>query len=917
MHVTLEVSPVDIVRSLAGNSQDSSFVKALHQAVVQSKTTQKSFSSLFFDAYRQDNPGKRLAPLFATASNRGRISLNATDDEVIKIVNSEIESAIDRSFTILKNRIDQFGTSQPQIQRLQGTNRIQIEIPGAENPQRVRKMLKGVAKLEFWDVVEAGTLNPAISSINDLLIREQQQKAKSNPTAKTPDKESLKDALGNQTQKDSAASALEKSLASAADSTGLDSLQTLGTSPLISLSSPPYSFRYDLKDTAQINQIFKREDVLNRLPRNVGVFWAAKEDKYSTDINESPKLQLYFLDLGRNKKSKLTGEAIVNARKDFDEKGRHAVSMSMNANGTRIWAKWTADAASKGSRIAITLDNLVYSAPGVNEEIPYGSSIISGNFSDEEAKDLANILKAGSLPATPKIVEEAVLGPTLGQAAQQQGIISIVSGLILVVIFMLIYYSKGGYVADIALAFNIFWLLGILAQPSLGTALSLPGIAGIVLTMGMAVDANVLIFERIKEELATGVGMQNAIKKGFDRAFMTILDSNLTTFITGFFLFVFGQGPIKGFAITLMIGIATSFFTAIYISRLIIEWMTRKTGSTVSFESSLTRVFKKRKHYEFVKNSRKAYMFSGAIIVIGFILLFTQGLNLGVDFKGGRSYIVAFNKPVNATELKIDLAKNFENKGTEVKNYGGNNVMKVTTSYLIDEDSEEADLKVRQALITGLEQKFPNLKYTPNETQVDDTHFAISASSKVGAAIADDIKSSAWKASLFSLIGIFVYILIRFRKWQYSAGAIIATLHDTLFVFAAYAIAGAVGLSFEADQVFIAAILTIIGYSINDTVIIFDRIREYLEQGSSNTKAKIFNDAINDTLSRTIITAGTTLLTVVVLLIFGGEVLRGFSFSLFIGIAVGTYSSIFVASPVVLELDKEKESKVTTKKAVA
>lgn len=921
MHVTLEISPADIIKGLSGYSQDSSFLKALNEASVRQRNSQENFSTLFFEAYREANPGKKLAPLFATASTRGRISLADSDEKVIGVVQEEIESAIDRSLTILTNRIDQFGTTSPNIQRLTGTGRIQVEIPGADNPQRVRKLLQGVAKLEFWDVVEPNAINSSLVSINELLAREQKEKARESAPAEKQE-QSLKDALSqNQTAGDSL-SDLEKSLENAAsDSTanGLDSLQNLNVSPLFALSEPAGYFRYDLKDTAVINHIFRRDDVRSLLPRNVGVFWGNKPERFnSNDPNETPKLQLYFLDLGRNRTAKLTGESIVSARNDLDEKAQPAVSMSMNATGTRIWAKWTAEAATKHSRIAIMLDNQVFSAPYVNSEIPNGNSIIQGNFTVEEAKDLANILEAGSLPVSPRIVEEAVIGPTLGQAAQQQGFISIACGLILVVIFMVAYYSKGGLIANLALLFNIFFLLGILAQPAFGTALTLPGIAGIVLTMGMAVDANVLIFERIKEEQLKGRSLKDSVKLGYDHAFSAIFDSNLTTFITGFFLYILGQGPIRGFAITLMIGIITSFFTAIYVSRLFIERMTRKHGSQMSFETALGRIVKNRKSFDFVGNRRKAYVASAVLIIAGWIVLAFQGLNLGVDFKGGRSYIVAFNHPVSATDLKVDLAKSFENKGLEVKNYGSNNVMKVTTSYLIDEESEQADTKVRQALISGIEQIFPGTKYVPENAALDDQHFTITGSTKVGATIADDIQDSAWKATIFSLLGIFIYILLRFRKWQYSAGAIIALIHDTSFVFAAYAIGGLFGFTFEVDQVFVAAILTIIGYSINDTVIIFDRIREYIGLGTEHDRIKIFNHAINDTLSRTIITSLTVLMVVLVLFIFGGEVLRGFSFSLLVGVVVGSYSSIFIASPLVIDFEKEKQPKQAPgKRAVA
>lgn len=910
MHVTLEVSPVDIIKGLSGNSKDSAFVKALVKAHEKQKNSQANFSTLFFESYREDNPGKKLAPLFASTTTRGRISINDADDVVISVVESEIESAIDRSYTILRNRLDQFGTSQPNIQRLPGTGRIQIEIPGADNPARVRKLLQGVARLEFWDVLESNDLNTSLMAINDVLVKEQKASASITPVDNATE-------TAPATAADSAASELEKQLQSAGDSsaTGLDSLRNLNVSPLFALSTPSGSFRYDTKDTAAINAIFKRADIRSLLPRNVGIYWANKPDK---DYGPTEGLQLYFLDLGRNGKAKLTGEVISDARQDLDEYARPAVSMTMNATGTRIWAKMTAEAANKTprGRIAIVLDNTVYSAPFVNGEIPNGNSQISGNFTVEEAKDLSNVLKAGSLPAPTKIVEEAIVGPTLGKVAQNQGLISMAAGLAIVVLFMVAYYSSSGLVANIALLFNIFFILGILAQ--FNAALTLPGIAGIVLTMGMAVDANVLIFERIKEEMAHGRKLKEAIKLGYNRAFWTIFDSNLTTLLTGFFLYMLGQGPIKGFAIVLIIGILTSFFTAVFISRVIVEWMTRKgEESKVSFDTAIARAVKKRRHFEFVKVSRMAYGISSVIIVIGLVLAFTTGLNMGVDFKGGRSYVVSFSSPVVATDLRNALSESFEKAGTEVKNYGGNNIVKVTTSYLIEDDTEETDNKVKQALVAGLT-KFTGLQFDENLAQADDTHFIIASSSKVGPTVADDIRNSAWKASIFSLIAIFIYILIRFRKWQYSAGAILATVHDVLFVFAAFAIANAFGIGLEVDQVFVAAILTVIGYSINDTVIIFDRVREYIGLGTSHDTRRIVNDALNDTLSRTLITAGTTLIVVVVLLIFGGEVLRGFSFALFIGIVVGTYSSIFIAAPVVLDLDKQTEpSEKETKKVTA
>lgn len=908
MHVTLEVSPIDILKGLSGNSQDSAFLRAIKKAREEQQSNQENFSSLFFKAYQEANPGKSLASIFANSSTRGRFGINDTDDEVKKKVNQEIESAVDRSFIILRNRLDQFGTSQPNIQLLPNTGRIQIEIPGADNPQRVRKLLQGVAKLEFWDVADQTKLQSSLIAINDLLVREKKlQTKKDAPTSTTPAKtDNLADLLSSKdsTKTDSTASKLEKELA-AKDSTGqgLDSLQNTNMSPLFALSNPMGSFRYSVKDTAEINRIFRRTDI-HSLLRNVGVFWGNKPEK---DQAGKEAMELYFLDLGRNGKSKLTGEVINDARLSSDEYGRPAVSMTMNTTGTKIWAKMTAEASNKTpkGRIAIVLDNSVYSAPNVINEIPNGNSQISGNFTAEEAKDLASVLKAGSLPAPTRIVEEAIIGPTLGEAAQNQGLISMACGLGIMVIFMVIYYSKSGLVANIALLFNIFFIMGILAQ--LNAALTLPGIAGIVLTMGMAVDANVLIYERVKEELRHGRKLKDAINVGFSKAFASIFDSNLTTFLSAFFLYFFGQGPLKGFAIVLMIGIITSFFSAIYISRVIIEWMVRKGDeSKISFETFLSNIVNHRPNFDFVAMRKINYIISVSMIVIGFIIVAFQGLNLGVDFKGGRSYVVSFDKPVAATEMKIALTKSFDEASTEVKNYGSNSIVKVTTSNLIEDQSEEADHKVRKQLISGIED-FTKLKYSENEKGLDNAHFTISSSSKVGPTVAADIKNSAFNASMLSLIAIFIYILIRFKKWQYSAGAIIATIHDALFVFAAFSIARIFGFHFEVDQIFVAAILTVIGHSLNDTVIIFDRIREYLNMGNNTNRPQIFNDAINNTLSRTLITSGTLLVVVTVLLIFGGEVLRGFSFAMFIGVLVGTYSSIFIAAPIVLDFDKSKK----------
>ena len=903
MHVVLEISPGEIIRGLSGNSQDPALTTALQVAREKQKTSAQNFADLFYEAFKKANPDRNLASLFASAANRGRVSVSDSDNQVLKFLKDEIESAIDRSFTILNTRINQFGTSEAKVQRLQQSGRLQIEIPGADNPQRVRKLLQGVARLEFWDVIEYNDpqLSQGLMGVNQMLLKEQAARV---VETKTPDIGQRKNNVD--AKADTIKSALEQQLAKVAkDSTGntLDSLAKLNMSPLLALMNQGVPFLYNVKDTATINRILKREDVRTLIPRTIGWFWDVKPEPDLTPGVED--LRLNFVNLGRNGKPLLGGEVINDARLDYDQFARPAVSMTMNATGARIWSKVTAAASSKTpmGRIAIVLDNYVYTAPTVQGEIPNGNSQITGSFEVEEAKDLALVLRAGSLPAPTRIVEEAIVGPSLGQVAQNQGFISMACGLALVVIFMVAYYAKGGWVADLALLFNIFFILGILAQ--LNSALTLPGIAGIVLTMGMAVDANVLIYERIREELRQGRRLREAIKKGYERAFAAIFDSNLTTFLTAMFLYIFGQGPLKGFAIVLMIGIATSFFSAVYISRVVIEWMVRKGDEAkVSFETSVSWSIGRNTNYDFIANRKKAYIFSSIFIAIGMILIAVQGLNLGVDFKGGRYYIVTFSQPVDATRMRSDLTASFEEASTEVKNYDGNNVVKVTTSYLIDDDSDGADDKVKNALVQGI-QKVTGKQYIENDVKVDDAHFAISSSTKVGATIADDIKDSAFMAGGLAFLSIFLYILLRFRKWQYSTGAIVALIHDALFTFSAFAIARVFGFSLEIDQVFVAALLTIIGYSINDTVIIFDRIREYMGMGTSHERSKIFNSAINSTLSRTLITSGTVLMVVVVLFFFGGEVLRGFSFALIVGVVIGTYSSIFIASPLVIDLDKK------------
>lgn len=903
MHVTLEVSPVDIVKSLSGNNPDEDFQEALKQAKDNVRGTQLNYVDEFYRVFKDRAPQKSLSEIFATANNRGKISLSSSDDEILSVIKGEVESAIERSFNILRTRIDRFGTSQPNIQRLQGTGRIQIELPGVDNPERVRKLLQGVAKLEFWEVYNVNEIMDVLQSINDLIVAEQKANAAADTTTATSSTSSSQVAdLFNES--DSSATASDSSAVDEMTA-ALDSAFNNEVSPLFALIRSQFGLVYDLKDTAKINRILQRPDVQSLIPSTVKFLWEVKPMK-SEAVNAPQLIELHAIKTTRTGKAPLSGEVITDARQDLDQRTRPSISMQMNTEGAKTWRRLTAN--NVGRRIAIVLDNYVYSAPNVEGEIPNGNSSITGNFTLEEAKDLANILKAGALPAPTTIVEDVVIGPTLGKSAQAQGILSIVAGLSIVLIFMIAYYAKGGIIANLALFFNVFFILGILAQ--FGTSLTLPGIAGIVLTIGMSVDANVLIFERIKEELRNGSGLKAAISSGYDKAYSSIIDANVTTFITGLILFVFGQGPVKGFAVTLMIGIACSFFSAVFITRVIVEAFSKKKGdkSRISFSNAFSRNALNNINIDFLSKRKLAYLFSGVFITLGIVAMLIKGLTLGVDFKGGRSYIVTFNSPVTASKLKTDLAPYFENQGTEVKTYGANNVMKITTAYLIDDESDASDEQVKTALIKGLTAT-TGMSYTTVDGDTKADVFAISSSSKVGATIADDIKNSSYQSALYALICIFLYIVVRFRKWQFGLGAIVALFHDTLFVISAFAIAGLLGMSLEVDQVFVAAILTIIGYSINDTVVVFDRIRETLGLKQGSDLKKVFNESLNSTLSRTLITSLTTLIVVLVLFLFGGEVLRGFSFALLVGIIVGTYSSIFIATPVVIDMYKDQEKK--------
>ncbi|CAA9254717.1 MAG: Protein translocase subunit SecD / Protein translocase subunit SecF [uncultured Adhaeribacter sp.] len=898
MHVTLEVSPVEIIKSMSGNSKDPGFLKALEVARQRQQNSQQKFTTLFAQAYREINPTGRLAGIFSNTANKGRINYNSTNEQVIAAIDTEVDGAIDRSYNILQTRIDKFGVNQPNIQRLKGNDRIQIELPGVTDATRVRKLLQGMANLEFWEVWKPEEFSPYFTQLNAVLAKQEAADKLAGkgaaPAAKgTNDdvlsKSAAKPAIDPLTGKavvDSAADTAKANTVASAktDSTKTDSLAANQSSQLAKLFTVlPGGLGTNVRDTAKVNALFRRPEVRAIFPANMKFLWAVKP---IVGQDKQEFLEFYAIKKGRDNKAPVTGDAISDARQDFDQQGRPEVTMGMNVSGAKKWQRLTA--ATIDRQVAIVLDNYVYSAPVVQGEIPNGNSSISGNFTVEEAQDLANILKAGKMPAPTRIVEEAIVGPSLGQEAINQGLLSSIAAMVVVVIFMVFYYSKGGFVADLALLFNIFFIIGILAQFS--AALTLPGIAGMVLTMGMSVDANVLIFERIREELASGLNMKDAINKGYSRAFSSIFDSNVTTLLAGIILFFFGSGPVKGFAITLMLGIATSFFTAVFVSRLFVEWMTRgKDASNMSFSTVFSRNLFKKFNFNFIKYRKVAYIGSTTVILLGFILMYFQGgPNLGVDFKGGRAYLVNFNEAVPASEVRSALIDDFKGAGTDVKTFGASNRLKVTTSYMAEDESTNADETVQAALETGLKQ------YNAQSPQV-------LSSSKVGATMADDIQKQAIISVLLSFAGIFLYVMLRFRKWQYSLGGVVALIHDALMVTAFFAIGRLFGLNYEMDQVFIASILTIIGFSINDTVVIYDRIRENLGLHAKSKIRDIINPALNDTLSRTIITSLTVLFVVLILFIFGGETLRGFSYAMLVGVISGTYSTLFIATPILLD----------------
>jgi SecD/SecF fusion protein len=888
MHVTLEVSPVEIVRAMANNSKDPAFNKALALAQERQKTNSgTAFTTLFYQAYQEVAPGQKLARLFANSVNKDRgIDLNSPDTKVISAIDKEEEDAIGRSFDILRKRVDKFGVNQPNIQRVKGTGRIQVELPGVDNPERVRKLLQGQAKLEFYEVWPQQEVAPYLGQLDQILgAKEKAASPIAQANAATADKAA---AAGDTS---SLAAKLARKTPAAKAKTDSTAAQQGG--PLTRLLvAGPGGLSVSLRDTSQFNRLMRSPEALATLPPTVALLYENKPQ----EMNKQQYLPIIAVKKDRTGAiaAPVSGEVVSDARQDYDQNGRPEVSMTMNPNGSRKWAKMTG--ANIGKQVAVVLDDVVYSAPVVQSEITGGSTQISGNFTIDEAQDLAQVLKAGKLPAPTRIVEEAVVGPSLGQEAINQGLYSSVAGLVIIMLFMAVYYGRAGLVADAALLFNMFLVLGVLAQ--FGTALTLPGIAGLILVIASSVDANVLIFERIREELDHGVPLHDAVNAGYSRAFSAIFDSNVTTFIIGLLLFFFGTGPVQNFAVTLLIGIFTSFLSAVYVSRLIIEALIKgKSTSAISFSTFLSRNLFKNVNFKIVEKRKIAYAFSTIFIVTGFVLMYLQGgPNLGVDFRGGRSYIVDFNKPMDASAVRTSLLPDFKGAGLEVKQYGQPDRLAITTGYLATDESQDADKQVRTALDGGLR------RYAADAPVIQST-------SKVGATIADDIKRTSVLSLSLALLGIFVYVLFRFEKWQYSMAAVIALFHDALLVIASYPIARAFGLNYEMDQIFVAAVLAIIGFSMNDTVVIYDRIREYLRNNPKLTFAQVVNPALNSTFSRTMITFTTVFLVVLVLYIFGGETLRSFSFAMIVGIIFGTYSSLFIATPIILDTYGKKEAR--------
>ncbi len=920
MNVTLEVSVPDIIRNLTNNSQDPAFQKALTESQKKyGKINNDDFVTLFYKEYQKLNPNGKLATLFQTPENKGKIDYNASNDKAIQFVKEQVDEAIANAEKTLRSRIDRFGVTQPNIRSLGNTGRILVELPGVKDKARVRELLQGTANLEFWETYENTEVAQYLEKANEkirLLLDTINVKKDSTQTS-IKDTTKTASTTTNTTTKDSSIKPMAAPAQAQQDTAYQNAMNRF---PLYSQISPlkpniysdgkqyyyapgpvvGYAFK---SDTAKVNYWLHHPKVKSVLPSKLKFMWSAKA-KLMDKEKGIEAFELYAIKVtDKNEKAALYGDIITSARKDFDQRsgGHPYISMTMNSEAAKKWELLTRANKPEGNKqgrcIAIVMDNMVYSAPRVQSEISGGQSQITGDFTPEEADALVAILSAGKLPAPARVVEENIVGPTLGKEAIQSGLNSFLIALVVILIFMVLYYNKAGIVADIVLIVNMFFIMGILT--SLGAVLTLPGIAGIVLTIGLAVDANILIFERVREELASGKSMTNAIKEGYKHAMSSIIDSNATLAILAIILMTFGSGPVQGFATTLLIGIGSSLFAAVLLSRLIFDWMLEKKQE-ITFDNNFTRNAFKNVNIKFVEKRKLYYALSSVIILLGIIFYFKNGgFNLGVDFKGGRTYSIRFEKDVNTEDVKKALM-NALNETPEVKTIGSANQVKVTTTYKVDDNSTNADSDAEKAIQSGLNTL--NIQYEILQQQ------------KVGPTIATDIVYGAYGAILFSTLVMFIYIVIRFKKWQYGLGSVVALFHDVLIVLSFYTIFdNIVPFSLEIGQDFIAAILTVMGYTMTETVVVFDRIRERLaESGKDDVKGQeriyLINYALNSTLSRTILTSLTVFFVLVVIFVFGGESIRGFIFALLIGRIIGTYSSLCISTPIVVDFDKNTES---------
>lgn len=927
MNVLMEVSTADVVRALSGYSTDTLFNRVMTAAVERNRIEPNSnFVSIFESVWNEMDPNAQMASIFSFEMKS--VNANSPNSDVIAAIRAETEGAFDRTYQILRQRIDKFGVAQPNIQKLGSTERILIELPGVKEPERVRKLLQGTAQLEFWETYEFAELAPALQSANEYLASV--EKVTSEPTEKAvepvaepaPAQPTLADAeaepmdgFTTNAAEDSLFNELAAGNTETADQFDSEAWRT--ENPLFAVLIPSlyqgdesrkgpvvgYAQAKDMKRVDQLLELCKKQ-----FPRNAKFVWSVKPIQPNTDIYALIALKVTT----RDGRSPLGGDAITDARQDYDQTGGVEISMSMNTEGARIWKNMTGN--NVGRSIAIVMDNAAYSWPTVNGEIPGGRSSITGGFTVEEGKDLANILKAGKLPAPATIVQESVVGPSLGQESIRNSMMSFILAFVMVLIYMLIFYNKGGLVANIALLINLFFMFGVLT--SLGAVLTLPGIAGIVLTLGMAVDANVIIYERIKEELRAGKGLRMAVDDGYKNAYSAIIDGNVTTLITGIVLLYFGTGPIQGFATTLCIGILTSMFTAIFISRLIFsKWLSK--NKQIRFSNKFSENFMANTKFNFIAKRKYSYVISGALVLISIISLCTRGLSLGIDFSGGRTYVVRFDQVVPTNDLRATLTDAFDGDAPEVKTFGPSNQVKITTKYKVNETGGEVDNDIESRLYEGCRPFFlDNISMEEFKSEQSDKMLGKLSSEVVGPTVASDITRSAFIAVIVALLFIFAYIAVRFKRWQFGLSCLIGLTHNVLISIGLFSLLyGLLPFSLDIDQAFIAAILTIIGYSVNDTVVIFDRIRENMQLMPKHPLLDNMNAAINSTLSRTINTSGTTLVTLLMIFIFGGEVIRGFTFSILCGILIGTYASIFVAAPTAYDLLTRKQRKLDVNKA--